>query len=73
MSDPLFARFDEALQQAQDVRHQHRVLLAHGDGAIRELKRSILESASARAEIRAQRENRTETRAEAAAPLIPIR
>jgi hypothetical protein len=63
MSDPLLARLDQAVHQADLARHQRRVLLQEGVEAIRRVRRSILESASARAETRAQRENRATTEA----------
>jgi hypothetical protein len=63
MSDPLLARLDQAVHQTDLARHQRRVLLQEGVEAIRRVRRSILESASARAETRAQRENRATTEA----------
>jgi hypothetical protein len=63
MPDSLVARVDQALHCSVHVRHQRRMLLNESEEAIRQIRRSILESASARAETSAQREDRTKSEA----------
>jgi hypothetical protein len=63
MSDAVFARMDRAINQSYVERAQRRLLSEEGEEAIRRLRRSILESASAPSETRARRENRARSEA----------
>lgn len=60
MSDSVSARIERVFYESRAIREQRRALSEESERAILDLRRSILESASARAEIRAQRENRKE-------------
>ncbi|MBR1163806.1 hypothetical protein ABIF38_008506 [Bradyrhizobium japonicum] len=57
MIDPLFARSQLAIAESQALRIQRKTLADQRDAQLADLRKSIQDSASARAEIKAHREN----------------
>ncbi|WP_229162893.1 hypothetical protein [Bradyrhizobium brasilense] len=58
MIDPLFARSQLAIEDSHTLRIQRKALTDQRDTQLAELRQSIHDSASARAEIKAHRDNR---------------
>ena len=57
MADSLLARAQSAMDESRAIREHHQLLLAQHDGALKELRRAIRESAKTWAKIEARREN----------------
>ncbi|MGN8544459.1 hypothetical protein ACQPTN_05270 [Bradyrhizobium sp. 13971] len=57
MIDPLFARSQLAIAESQALRIQRKTLADQRDAQLADLRKSIQDGASARAEIKAHREN----------------
>ena len=58
MIDPLFARAELAIEESRALQDQSRALQAEQVRERGELRRSVMESAMCRSEIRAHRDNR---------------
>ncbi|MBR1160878.1 hypothetical protein [Bradyrhizobium elkanii] len=58
MIDPLFARAELAIEESQILREQRKSLTDQRDEQLAELRQSVRNSASARIEIKAHRDNR---------------
>ncbi|MBP2426584.1 hypothetical protein ABIF38_006504 [Bradyrhizobium japonicum] len=57
MIDPLFARAELAIEESQTLREQRKSLTDQRDEQLAELRQSVHNSASARTEIKAHRDN----------------